>query len=331
MNIKDILNKRYSTRNMTDDEFFKNLDILAYGLSEVEFIDTYDEGKLIKDWKSLCNYTFDSNNISSTSRIGMKLCQHFFPNFYDIRTPKDKSFSELWGDTNLLKKVLIWNRKSHSTPYLSELKRGIYFCAGITKSTMYRPQIAKIITHNKNTVFDPCAGWGGRLLGAVSNKCKYYAFEPNTKTYENIQKLIKFLGVEKYVVIFNDDVLNIDKYDFPKCDIVLTSPPYYNVEIYCDEESQSINNISSYNEWVDKFLEPAIIKSIEKLNEYGSSCWNVSKINKHDMWNDVYRIHEKMDFVYKEEYNVVSSKRPTNKNKQKNFDRTVKFIKEQYV
>ena len=43
-----------------------------------------------------------------------------------------------------------WNRKSHSTPYLSEIKRGIYFNFGLPKSTMYRPQMAKMIVTDLN-------------------------------------------------------------------------------------------------------------------------------------------------------------------------------------
>lgn len=316
---------------MTYECFYDNVDMLASQLKHISYFDTFPEDKLKKDWENLCKYKVESNNIASTSRIGMKLCQHFFPNFYDLETPKSKSFSELWQDESLLKKVLIWNRKSHSTPYLSELKRGIYFCAGITKSTMYRPQMAKIITANKRTVFDPCAGWGGRMLGSVANGCKYYAFEANTATYENLNKLIHFLNIGDHVKIFNDDVLNIDKYDFPECDIVLTSPPYYNMEIYCQETTQSIYGVKSYSEWVDKFLEPTIIKSLGRLKNTGESCWNVAKVNKDDMWSDVYRVHQDLDFVYSGEYNVVSSKRPTSDTSKKNFDRTVKFIGKQYV
>jgi len=291
---------------MTDECFYDNIDMLASQLKHVSYFDTFTEDKLKKDWNNLCKYKAESNNIASTSRIGMKLCQHFFPNFYDLETPKSRSFSELWQDESLLKKVLIWNRKSHSTPYLSELKRGIYFCAGITKSTMYRPQMAKIITANKRTVFDPCAGWGGRMLGSVANGCKYYAFEANTETYENLNKLIHFLNIGDHIEIFNDDVLN-------------------------QETTQSIYGVKSYSEWVDKFLEPTIMKSLSRLKNTGESCWNVAKVNKDDMWSDVYRVHKDLDFAYSGEYNVVSSKRPTSDTSKKNFDRTVKFIGKQYV
>ena len=39
-------------------------------------------------------------------------------------------------------------------------------------------------------------------------------------------------------------------------DICITSPPYYNLEIYCDEENQSINKFTDYKRWLENFIEP---------------------------------------------------------------------------
>lgn len=330
MNINDILNKRFSTRNLSDVEFNDNLEEFAEGLSRIDFRINHSNDKLAKDWKNLCEYKPSSNIISSTSRIGMKLCEHFFPNFYDIKDSKGRSFNELWQDINLLKKILIWNRGSHSTPYLSELKRGIYFCSGATKSTMYRPQMAKIITHGSSVVFDPCAGWGGRMLGSVANGCKYYAFEPNTQTYNNLQKLISFLNIDDMVTIINDSVLNFDKYEVERADTCLTSPPYFDLEKYCDEETQSINGINTYEEWVEEFLDPVIKLCITNLKDGGKSCWNVASIGKYKMWDDVNRIHTKYGYIKTSEYSVGSSARQVNQSSTKNkktHDTTIEYKK----
>jgi len=326
--IEDILNKRYSTRSLSDEEFYNNIDSLASQLSNVDYKPYYDEKSLRKDWYNLCKFNSDDNYISSTSRIGMKICEHFFPNFYDIQTTKGFSFSKAWQDIDLLKKILVWNRKSHSTPYLSELKRGIYFCSGSTKSTMYRPQISKIITRGCKTVFDPCAGWAGRMIGAVANKCKYYAFEPNTKTYENLQKVITFLGIEKYTHIINDSALNFHKYDIPKTEICLTSPPYFNLEIYSDEETQSIANTNTYEDWIKTFLNPLIKICIKNLDHNGRSCWNVANIGKYKMWDDINHEHMINNYEYKCDYNIVSSARQVNQNlngNRKSIDKTVVY------
>ena len=330
MNIHDIINKRFSTRNLSDDIFNNHLDDFAHQLSKIDYTVKHSDDILLKDWKNLCKYKPCSKNISSTSRIGLKLCEHFFPNFYQIKDAKGLSFSELWQNVDLLKKILVWNRKSHSTPYMSELKRGIYFCSGATKSTMYRPQMAKIITQHCESVFDPCAGWGGRMLGSVSNGCKYYAFEPNTKTYENLQKLISFLGIKDKAHIINDDVLNFNQYDIPKTDMCLTSPPYFDLEIYCNENTQSINGMKDYDDWSKNLLIKVIELSIKNLKDEGKSCWNVADIGKYKMWKDIELTHELNGFVYQCEYNVTSSARQVNQNDgkcKKNKDRTVQYVK----
>ena len=136
-NLSDYLNVRYSTRNLSDSEFEDVIDDLATQLETYNFRTTHDNPTLYKDWANLKKWISKDTEISSTSRIGMKLCEHFMPNFYDIETPNGESFAKMWTKNNLVK-ILRWNRKSHSTPYLSELKRGIYFCCGMTKSTMYQ-------------------------------------------------------------------------------------------------------------------------------------------------------------------------------------------------
>lgn len=329
MKIEDILNKRYSTRNLSDKDFEDSLQVLADQLANIDYRPSYDDSVLQKDWKALCKFNCDGlKTINSTSRIGMKLCEHFFPNFWDIKSKKHGSFDDKWKDTDLLKKILVWNRKCHSTPYLSELKRGIYFCSGMTKSTMYRPQLAKCITSGAKNIFDPCAGWGGRLLGSVANGAKYYAFEPNTKTFENLNRMVDFLSIRNNVFLINDDVLNIKKYDLPKMDVCLTSPPYFDLEIYTDEDTQSITNTKTYGSWVKSFLEPTIINCIELLVDSGISCWNVAKCGKDDMWDDTIRIHNENNFTQTDEFIVSSSRRQANQNStknQKSLDKTVVF------
>ena len=325
--IEKFLNIKESTRNLSDEEFEDILPILAEELSHVDVLPKYNYSQLESDWSKLCHWLPQGTSINSTSRLGMKLCEHFFPNFYNIKDHKNRSFLDLWKDQTLLMKILKWNRKSHSTPYLSELKRGIYFCGGLAKSTMYRPQMAKLVTSGSQIVLDPCCGWGGRMLGSVANGCEYYGFEPNTETYNGLIKLAEYLNITDKVNLFCDDALNMNKYDIPYVDCILTSPPYFNLEVYCDEESQSITNCDTYDEWVRKFLSPLIGMSLEKLKVGGKSCWNVAKIKQGDMWEDVIRIHKQFGFIHRDEYSMCSSKRQVN-GSGKSYDKTISFLSE---
>jgi len=325
--IEQYLNVRHSIRNLSDASFESVIGTLAKELEQVNYLPSYNNKELQLAWKQLCNWTTNSNEFNSTSRIGLKLCEHFFPNFYDIEM-KGKTFKGLWKAENL-EKILRWNRKSHSTPYLSELKRGIYFCCGLTKNTMYRPQMAKMICdrYKPDIVLDPCAGWGGRMLGTVASGARYIAFEPNTKTFDNLNKLANFLDIQDRVTLFCDDALQMDKYNVPKVDLVLTSPPYFDIEIYSKETTQSITSHSTYNDWAEHFLKPLVGLCLDRLNSNGVSCWNVGKVGNRDMNTDVENYHISRGYKKSLEFKVVSSKRQAiNKTKnEKSTDNTVVY------
>jgi len=327
----DVLNKRFSTRNLSDIDFDAAVPNLAVELSQTSYYPQYTPAELNKDWANLCKWSSTSNDISSTSRMGMKLSEHYCPNFYDIESSTGNSFKSLWIPSNL-EKILRWNRKSHSTPYLSELKRGIYFCCGLTKNTMYRPQMMKLacIKYKPEIVLDPCAGWGGRMLGAVSYGAQYIAFEPNTTTYNNLVSMANFLGIQNKVRLICDDARNMKQYNLPKVDLVLTSPPYFDLEVYTHEQTQSITNTPTYQDWADGFLREVIKLSIEHLKDNGTSCWNVGKVRNRDMNVDVLKYHNDFGYDKVDILSVISSKRQSNQTvtmNSKSSDTTVVYKK----
>ena len=326
--IQTFLNIKNSVRNLSDVEFENILPTLASELEDVSFYYSYSDSDLLNDWNSLIKWNARVDSMASTQRVGMKLCEHFFPNFFDIENKDGNSFKSLWK-ADKLEKVLRWNRKSHSTPYLSELRRGIYFNYKLAKSTMYRPQMAKMVVTNLGAkrVLDPCAGWGGRMLGSVAAGAEYVAFEPNTETYEGLLKLIKLLGIEDKVRIIKDSALEMDKYDIGEFDLILTSPPYFDLEVYSHEDTQSIKGCDTYSMWVNNFLKPLIELSISHMKQNGWSCWNVHNVGKMKMIDDVKVIHE--GYNNQKVFSVTSSKRQTNQtvSKKKNADVTICYSK----
>lgn len=315
--IYDFLNKRYSLKSITDEHFENIVPQLAEELSSIDFRIKYSEDKLKKDWQYLKKININNHDTSSTMRVGMRLCEHFFPNFYDIKNINGKSFSYLWNKENLIK-VLRWNRKSHSTPYLSELKRGIYFCCGLTKNTMFRPHLAKnIVSHFAGqTILDPCSGWGGRMLGTLSCEKTYIGFEPNPETYDGLKRLAHFIGEKP--ILHNIGAEYISEYIDKKIDIILTSPPYFNLEIYSDSDKQSENMFLNYEDWKNKWLKDIIFQSTAHLDKEGVSCWNVHNVAGMKMIDDVKNIHAELSFEQDKVFSISSSKRQANQIKAKN-------------
>lgn len=132
------------------------------------------------------------------------------------------------------------------------------------------------VTENSR-VLDPCAGWGGRMIG-VSCVCKnYVSYEPSTRTYNGLLRLGKWLqnmqkdfSFQVNNLPFEDSVLESESFDF-----ALTSPPYYDTEDYSDEETQSKNRYKSFDEWCKSFYIPMIQKTMDSLKWGGYFVLNI--------------------------------------------------------
>jgi len=116
-------------------------------------------------------------------------------------------------------------------------------------------------------VLDPCAGWGGRMLGISSIGANYYACEPATQTHAGLLKLLAFIHQLKpdfrakvHCLPYEDAELRSNHFDF-----AITSPPYYDTEHYADEPTNSWVRYDSFDSWCGGFYKPFIMKTIDAL------------------------------------------------------------------
>jgi 16S rRNA G966 N2-methylase RsmD len=248
----------------------------------------------MKDWNNLQKKQVDQDWINSTSVVGMNIIKRYMPHIYEVCNYKGLSIKQMW-DKPHLEKALRTNRKSHSTPYVTEIIRQLGFTAGTSKVTIYRPLLTKRIVeslHRKN-VLDVCVGWGGRMLGAACVEgVRYTGIEPFSKTYEGLDTIKRELQLDN-VTLYNDVAENILPHLHQEYDLALTSPPYYNLEVYSDETTQS-HHYGTYEDWVKHFLRPVVYGVLEKLIEGGYSCWSVKNFKtdkKYNLYDDVVRLH----------------------------------------
>ena len=115
------------------------------------------------------------------------------------------------------------------------------------------------------------------------------------------------------------------EYDFEKVDIILTSPPYFNLEIYSDRGCET--KYSNYDEWMIKWLSPIIKMSLDRLKIDGWSCWNVHNIGKMKIIDDIFSIHKNLNYEQIRYFGIVSSKRQVNDQTHKNLDITKIYFK----
>ena len=342
INIYDYLNIRDKFQAMKDDEFDKLKGPLSQTLVDYTFeqlLKDYTDGLTpsLDDWANLKKKQIDKDFISSTSVVGTNIIKRNMPHLYEVQNHKGKSIVTSWTQ-EVLEKVLVTNRKSHSTPYVSEIIRQVGFVSGTSKVTIYRPLLTKRIVERFNSkhVLDVCVGWGGRMLGSVCvDGVSYTGIEPFSKTYEGLEQMKSELELtDEQVTLHNDRAETILPELEQKYDLALTSPPYYNLEIYTDEDTQS-HHYGTYEDWVDNFLKPVIEGVLGKLVEGGKSCWSVKNFKtdgKYNLYDDVVRIHKENGWIpMQEEVQVTASEEDASSKEKKENLVTVKQNVEFYV
>ena len=343
MDIYDYLNKTKRNQTMTEEEFIKILprlidNLFQYGFTQI--INDYNDGYLsdiTTDWENLKSYKIETNNINAQCTIGLSIIKKHMSHIYDVQNYKGKSISLLWTKDNIEKALKI-NRQSHSTPYVSEIIRQIGFIAGTSKVTIYRPLLTKRIVEyfDAKEVLDVCVGWGGRMLGsACIDGVNYTGIEPCNKTYNSLQEIKDKLGLDR-VSLYKDVAENVLPTLERKYDLAITSPPYYNLEIYSNEETQS-HQYGCYKNWYDLFLKPVVHGVLNKLKDGGKSCWSVKNFKtdkQYNLYDDIVTLHneqgwEQMDL----EFFVGNSVRPGSKNKngQSKKSKEITYVFTKYI
>jgi len=184
------------------------------------------------------------------------------------------------------------------------------------------------ISQDVLNVYDPSAGWGGRILGAMSSfkRIHYIGTDPNTDNF------IDELGKTRYEYVadfFNNEVLETNPFweeekntyhlfqdgsefignnpEFQTykgtLDLVFTSPPYFDREQYSEDEEQSYKLYPKYDSWRDGFLNPTLTNAYESLREDRYLLWNIAdiKIGKdkyHPLEQDSIDVIESLGGVY---------------------------------
>ena len=233
----------------------------------------------------------------------------------------------MWTRKNLEKAFKSLDKPNRTVnSQLSEIKRALKF----NPVTIYSPIMTKSIiqTLQCKTIFDPCIGWGGRMIGTtcLGDDYHYTGCEPFTKTFQGLESIIKDLQIDDQVSIYNSPVEDIlESIQDKTYDMCLTSPPYFDLEVYSHEETQSINNYKTYEEWILKFIKPIIHYVCSHILKY--SCWSVKNIKtdkKYNLLDDVIRIHQEYGWKLDRQYSI---KKNTQKNKNADGDITYVFVK----
>lgn len=265
--------------------------------------------QLYKEYMYLYNFKSLSidlpNNELQQNMGGLRFVNFFHPEMWSVRCRDKLTSMEIYLDRNLFKKAILKRFKLSITPPVDyNIRKSLKVFGNVQNVSNFRPTIAKYIydtyCNENSTVLDPCAGYGGRLFGAFCSKniSKYVGVDPSTDSYNGNISMYKILEsiTKKYnsiIDMYNVPEISLIKEPFEdvilndKFDLIFTSPPYFNIEQYSNEETQSWIRYKTFPEWVKGFLEPLIIKSYNNLK---NGCYFIINIDGKEIIDEMLKL-----------------------------------------
>lgn len=227
-----------------------------------------------KDFNNLVKFKADNN---PKKFCGNPCLYHYqFKNLLKCKREKGKSLEEIMSQKETKDKLwrdTIKRNRRDADPYPSpcdvmEANRinsgAIVFFKASTAKYIYQK-------YNATSVLDFTMGWGGRLLGAMALDINYIGVDTNINLKQGYEDMIQDLPSSKdKITLLWESCLNIDysKYDY---DLILTSPPYVNMELY-----ENMSPFDSDEAFYKEFLIPTMDEAFTHLKDHGHMCINIS-------------------------------------------------------
>lgn len=240
---------------------------------------------LIKEFKILQNINTEEikdyiNN--QTSIAGTLITKHFCTKkFYNSNYLNSKSCVDAFNNDDLLLKAIKnrmgYNLEKKIHPYVytmsdKTLIRGLISGGFAQNVSNFKPKIAKNIYNQfcppNGTVLDYSAGWGGRLLGAMSLNLTYHGIDPSTSS--ELNEMSSFFNYDKATIINGcSENSTLFKQLNTTYDLIFSSPPYFNLEQYSNDDSQSYIKYSGYSDWLKLYWDKTVQNCVSVMKPKG--------------------------------------------------------------
>lgn len=218
----------------------------------------------------------EEGTVRPQSYRGTILCQSFFPHRYKSSWRGIRCAHEAWHDDTDLRRAIRFQLKQGDPVAPHRVLRAVTM--NCRTPAVFRPAVAKHLYRKYAgkgaTVWDPCAGWGGRLMGAAAAGVRYVATDVEPETVEGNRRLAEALGFDGHEVVLHE----AQTFDVPEVDMVFTSPPYFDVERYGSSTSQSFRVFTKFEQWLEGFMAPVLEQSFSALKPGGAAVFNVANI-----------------------------------------------------
>ena len=217
----------------------------------------------------------DLTTITNETRVGNIFVDYFtFPQRLETTSKKGMSYFEFVLDIEYQKKTYIQRLIAYQAGTDEHVALYRVFTLHCGAIGLFKPVTAmEIYSRFKPTsVLDFTAGWGGRLVGACALDIpNYIGIDSNVELKKPYQRmtdlLVNELGTKTRIKLLFQDALSVD-YSELDYDMVLTSPPYYNIEVYQCMDRRT------YDEWNTFYKQ--LFTMTYKYMKVGYYCLNIN-------------------------------------------------------
>ena len=249
----------------------------------------YTKKGLIEAIKKFARTSYNSvqsERLGLGNNAGQTINRFLFPNMQTAE-PKGRGSNSLkdrfYNDDKLRRAIRICFefRDGNNLVYPTALRRALELVTG-ENVTNFKAQNARAIVEHLcpvlwDNVYDYSCGYGGRLLGISSSNMKYnyIGVEPNTETVKNLNYLNDL--IQEAVGTKGTIVQSVsEEYQPEDIDLAFSSPPYFNLEKYSDEDTQCMVRYKTLDEWFDGYVAPTIQQIHRGLNREGLFATNIA-------------------------------------------------------
>lgn len=278
-----------------------------------EIFKKYSDEELIKD----CN-----NFVNGGGRL-IKFLNHFFEELiFESSTSRGQYYSPMDAlkDDEYIKWIIEYTEskpKFYTGNQVANIKS--FFRNGGRKGgkvANFPPKVARdIYLKYFNDITEPLncldtsSGFGSRMSAVLLSGNNYYSTDPNPKLHEKLFECAKWLNNNGFIkenqhceLVKQGSEIFIEEWE-NIMDVSFTSPPYFNLEKYCDDNSASTENYNNYELWLENFAKPTIDNTYKYLKIGGYAMINIKnmtngkKLNLFDDWLELFKQHDGFELV----------------------------------
>jgi hypothetical protein len=277
----------------------RKMEILSPAQFYPCLLDELDMSKedVIKEWVKLCKYDASQNK---NSFIGNKIVYAYDKvGLLDTRYKGGPTLMETYkkDPQKYWERVCKMDRRKGRDPTIRdayELNKAITFFKPTTAKYLVQRFCGLGTPDNRKIVFDPCAGWSGRLLGTLSAGHIYQGCDTNPdirpRTFTLISHLLEGPNGLSHMAPLSADTEVITKScleppvpeQLESADFSFTSPPYNNLEVY-----KGMKIFVDDEDYYKNFLIPMIKMMLRMVKP---ACWVAVNVSP--------KIYEQLTDVY---------------------------------